>query len=207
MKTGYFSDAEFPDGEILKHGILQYRVITVKQPWATLIALGVKQQEFRSRNCTYRGRVIIHASTSWYHPTLHKIVTEHLAQFTDDPEFLLSTLFPVGTQVAYARIIDCIERGEHDFMLTLDNVWIIPRSYPVFTGLLSVPWTLTAQSAKNTDLKAAAEALAYARALEGQEKQDVYRAFRLLGLRAKINVWLRDNGLADFTMKARGGKQ
>ena len=40
------------------------KVLTIKQPWATLIAEGLKQYEFRTRNTKYRGDILIHAGKS-----------------------------------------------------------------------------------------------------------------------------------------------
>ena len=37
------------------------RVITLKQPWASLVANGYKIYEFRKMNYTYRGKIYIHA--------------------------------------------------------------------------------------------------------------------------------------------------
>ena len=37
------------------------RVITLKQPWATLVAEGLKKYEFRSWKYSYRGEILIHA--------------------------------------------------------------------------------------------------------------------------------------------------
>lgn len=37
------------------------KVITLKQPWATLVASGYKKYEFRSWNTKYRGEIYIHA--------------------------------------------------------------------------------------------------------------------------------------------------
>ena len=37
------------------------KVITLKQPWASLIANGYKKYEFRSWNTKYRGKLYIHA--------------------------------------------------------------------------------------------------------------------------------------------------
>ena len=38
------------------------KVITIQQPWATLVVMGVKQIETRSWNTKYRGQILIHAS-------------------------------------------------------------------------------------------------------------------------------------------------
>lgn len=40
-----------------------HKVITVKQPWARLIAQGIKNIENRTWKTNYRGRVLIHASS------------------------------------------------------------------------------------------------------------------------------------------------
>lgn len=37
------------------------KVITLKQPWASLVAYGYKKYEFRSWKLNYRGDIIIHA--------------------------------------------------------------------------------------------------------------------------------------------------
>ncbi len=37
------------------------KVITIKQPWATLIAEGYKEYEFRTWKTKYRGDILIHA--------------------------------------------------------------------------------------------------------------------------------------------------
>ena len=38
------------------------KVITIKQPFATLIAKGYKTYEFRSWKTSYRGKILIHAA-------------------------------------------------------------------------------------------------------------------------------------------------
>ena len=40
------------------------KALTVKQPWATLLVLGLKEYEFRSWKTNYRGKVLIHAGES-----------------------------------------------------------------------------------------------------------------------------------------------
>lgn len=37
------------------------KIITLKQPWATLIICGYKKYEFRSWKTNYRGKILIHA--------------------------------------------------------------------------------------------------------------------------------------------------
>lgn len=40
------------------------KVLTIKEPWATLIINGYKKYEFRSWKTNYRGKILIHAGKS-----------------------------------------------------------------------------------------------------------------------------------------------
>lgn len=40
------------------------KVLTIKEPWATLIIDGYKKYEFRSWKTKYRGKILIHAGMS-----------------------------------------------------------------------------------------------------------------------------------------------
>lgn len=40
------------------------KVLTIKEPWATLIIDGYKKYEFRSWKLNYRGKILIHAGMS-----------------------------------------------------------------------------------------------------------------------------------------------
>jgi len=177
-------------------------VITIRQPWASLIALGLKDFEYRRQRTCFRGAVIIHAASQWYKPeglrygpSLRSLILEHFSRYTSDPDMALDAMFPLSVPVADAVVTDCQPSGEY-WAIKLDEIRIITRPTPL-NGLLSVPWV----GRVSQEL---AESLKFARMLEGREKDLVYREFQLLGLRAKINVWLRDNGRADFAMKARG---
>lgn len=73
-----------------------HRALSVKQPWATLIARGEKMAEFRSRATSYRGRLVIVSS---------KEPDENA------PESLFRTrpgtgIF--GCAIAVTRIADCV---------------------------------------------------------------------------------------------------
>src|ERR1700723_2014228 len=171
-------------------------VITIRQPWASLIALGMKHYEFRSSNFHHRGAVVIHASKNWYTPGLREIVRFHFKKYTPRPDEAIQALFPVSRPVADAVVLDCKPWTEKMFALTLDQVRIITQPKPVLDGMISVPW-----QTRDTDrTKELASALARARVLEGVEKNAVYQEFELLPLSMKINDWLRANGLAEFAL-------
>ena len=71
------------------------KVLTIKQPWATLIAEGYKQYEFRTWNTKYRGDILIHAGLSCDKEALKRF--EHL-----------NLEYPKGCIVAKATLTDSI---------------------------------------------------------------------------------------------------
>jgi hypothetical protein len=81
------------------------KAITIHQPWATLIAIGEKENETRSWATKYRGPLAIHAgkkldkdACSWY-PIIEVL---ELHDYTVDN-------LPTGAIVAYANLTGCHE--------------------------------------------------------------------------------------------------
>lgn len=74
---------------------MKMKVITVKQPWATLIAEGLKKYEFRTWNTKYRGDILIHAGK-----TLDKKAAERFGCYNLD--------YPTGCIIAKAKLTDSI---------------------------------------------------------------------------------------------------
>lgn len=73
------------------------KVLTIKQPWATLIMLGLKKYEFRSWKTNYRGELLIHAGKGIDKDGLTR-VKSYL------PENL-----PSGEIICKVKLIDCIK--------------------------------------------------------------------------------------------------
>lgn len=71
------------------------KAITIKQPWATLIAEGYKEYEFRTWKTKYRGDILIHAGKG--------IDKKAMTRFKN-----LNLEYPVGQIIAKATITDCI---------------------------------------------------------------------------------------------------
>ena len=72
------------------------KVITVKQPYASLIAEGLKEFEFRSWKTKFRGEILIHASK-----TIDKQVLKRFEKYNLD--------YPTGCIIAKANLTDCIK--------------------------------------------------------------------------------------------------
>ena len=71
------------------------KVLTIKQPWATLIAEGLKEYEFRTWKTNYRGDILIHAWAG--------IDKDAMKRFKD-----LNLEYPTKKILAKVTIIDCI---------------------------------------------------------------------------------------------------
>lgn len=75
------------------------KVITIKQPWATLIAEGYKKYEFRTWRTKFRGDILIHAGKGVDKNVLPRF--EHL-----------NLEYPSGCIIAKVKITDCVEVDE-----------------------------------------------------------------------------------------------
>ena len=72
------------------------KVITLKQPWATLVSEGIKKYEFRSWKTNYRGKVLIHAGAG--------IDKKEMERFKD-----LNLKYPSKRIIAEVEIEECLE--------------------------------------------------------------------------------------------------
>lgn len=72
------------------------KTLTIKQPFASLIAEGYKEYEFRTWKTKYRGDILIHAGKS--------IDKEAMKRFE-----YLNLDYPTGKIIAKATITDCVE--------------------------------------------------------------------------------------------------
>ena len=71
------------------------KVLTIKQPWATLIVEGYKEYEFRSWKTNYRGKLLIHAGLS-----IEKTMEERFKEY--------NLKYDRGAIIGEATITDCI---------------------------------------------------------------------------------------------------
>jgi activating signal cointegrator 1 len=80
------------------------KAITIKQPWATLIALGEKEFETRSWQTKYRGQLAIHAG---------KTVDKEACDWSEITTALLKhgikshEDLPTGVVIATANLVEC----------------------------------------------------------------------------------------------------
>ena len=72
------------------------KVLTIKQPFATLIIEGYKEYEFRTWRTNYRGEILIHAGK-----TIDKKAMEKFERY--------NLKYPTGCIIAKANLTDCIK--------------------------------------------------------------------------------------------------
>lgn len=72
------------------------KILTLKQPWATLVAEGYKKYEFRTWKTNYRGEILIHAGKG--------IDKEGMKRVSK-----LNLEYPQSKILAKVTIKDCIE--------------------------------------------------------------------------------------------------
>lgn len=93
------------------------KVLTIKQPWATLIMQGDKRFEFRSWQTKYRGDLLIHAGKG-----IDKEAMKRLAKYLPDE-------IPLGKILGKVTLVDCVKMcPEFKDMLLKENPDIYTKS-------------------------------------------------------------------------------
>ena len=97
------------------------KVITIKQPWATLIAEGMKEYEFRTWNTKYRGDILIHAGKRTDKKALERFKHYNLE-------------YPTGCIIAKAKLTDSVSVDD-DFIKN-----ICPINPLVYKEIIENDW-------------------------------------------------------------------
>ena len=102
------------------------KVLTIKEPWATLIIDGYKKYEFRSWKTKYRGKILIHAGL-----TLEKDNLEKFKAYNLD--------ISKGEIIGEAELVDCILVDEkfNQELLNID-----PIVYGKSNHIMTYAWKL-----------------------------------------------------------------
>ncbi len=87
------------------------KVLTIKEPWASLIIEGYKKYEFRSWKTKYRGKILIHAGMS-----LEKDMLKRFENYNINCS--------KGEIIGEAEIVDCIlvDKAFNDKLKKIDPV-------------------------------------------------------------------------------------
>lgn len=89
---------------------MKIKVLTVKQPWASLIVHGIKDIENRTWNTNFRGRILIHASSNkkegWCLNDIQRFCLKQSGSVLYNTA--LETL-PFGAIIGSIEVIDCVQ--------------------------------------------------------------------------------------------------
>ena len=82
------------------------KVLSLTQPWATLVVIGAKRFETRSWKTAYRGEILIHAAKRF--PLGCRILCEQDSLFVRSLAGWDTDKLPRGAMVGKARLVDCL---------------------------------------------------------------------------------------------------
>lgn len=80
------------------------KALSIKQPWASLIAHGIKDIENRTWKTNFRGRIFIHASGKFAWRSSEGILSEEQVKAAKN----LSGEIPISAIIGEVDIIDCV---------------------------------------------------------------------------------------------------
>lgn len=116
----------------------KYKVLTVRQPYASLLVSGIKDVENRSQRTNYRGTVLIHAGAKW-HEIMEQLPTKiWLLGSTPIEQQMVkvagvvarSDLF--GCIVGSVEIVDCVQDSTSEWAERGQWHWVC-RNAKVFS--------------------------------------------------------------------------
>jgi len=106
------------------------KVITIKEPWASLIINGYKEYEFRSWKTNYRGEILIHTS--------QQVDKEALKKFED-----LNLNYQTSKIIGKVTISDCkLIDKEFDKELSKNKVYSLSSKIGKYAWVLKDPQPL-----------------------------------------------------------------
>lgn len=111
------------------------KALTIWQPWAGSIAVGIKENETRSWWTNYRGEIAIHSALKsvqyiWNDRYMTSDSRKVICRRMNLPNFLIfaeffdiTSVFPMGCVLATATLVDCIRiTPEYIATLTQDEI-------------------------------------------------------------------------------------
>lgn len=103
------------------------KILSIRQPWASLIVEGLKDIENRDWHTAYRGPVLIHAALKWDEEDVEAI-KRRLDVGLDWPLSM-----PTGGVIGIADMIDCVEWH--------DSKWFVGPYGFVLRNVRRLPFT------------------------------------------------------------------
>jgi len=108
------------------------KVLTIRQPYANLIAEGIKGVENRSQKTNYRGKFLIHAAAKFHdraktgdlytdHQTIAIAATLKSVESVIEKFNISKTIYPLGAIIGEAEIVGCTQNNS--------SIWAEPGQW------------------------------------------------------------------------------
>ena len=134
------------------------KTLSIKNPWAWLIAKGLKDVENRTWRTNYRGKLLIHVSKKWdsgFRDMSNMFSFEQWNTLSEDHQRQLITQLnmPTGCIIGEVEVIDCVKdydsiwSVEGQYQWILNNPILYKKPIPNVKGKLSI-WNYTPLSIK-----------------------------------------------------------
>lgn len=113
------------------------KALSIRQPWAWLIANGYKDIENRDWPTKFRGKFLIHTDVRIDEPAITEIKYLH-------PDIILPESYKIGGIIGEAEIVDCISTSDSEwffgeFGFVIQNAKLLPfRPYRGMLGFFEV---------------------------------------------------------------------
>ena len=122
------------------------KAISIKQPWASLIAHGIKNIENRTWKTHFRGKIYIHASAKSAGDMMRLFTNKQLNKVVWDLENYktFESNLPYSAIIGEVEIIDCVINhpsiwAEKTFMYEGDDTGEKPIGKPIYNWVLANP--------------------------------------------------------------------
>ena len=118
------------------------KAITIKNPWAHLIAVGIKDVENRTWRTKYRGKVLIHASQKIeYYKNLTLVQLKSLDH--ENQRKVVKQDFITSAIIGSVEIADCIQNSKSIWAVQDHWHWVLKNPVLFDTPILNVKGALS----------------------------------------------------------------
>jgi ASCH domain len=100
--------------------------LSIRQPWAWLIANGFKDVENRGRRINYRGSLLIHAALN-----VESCSKENINALNEKFQVEIPLTLQTGGIVGMARLVDCANTHTSRWYVEGSFAWILGNAQPV----------------------------------------------------------------------------
>jgi hypothetical protein len=116
----------------------EYRVLSVRPPWAWSIIFGGKDVENRSWDTAYRGPILIHASSYRFTGANLDEVREYIRHYSGLPDKHIPLEFPRSQMLGVVELVDCITDARSPWAIDGEIHWILRNPRPLAAPVLNV---------------------------------------------------------------------